>query len=484
MDERAEYHVEIGKNSSKAGEVKRLKNIEQQKQDSIKIQFTINDISRGSATYILIPHRDAYNNVEGFDGNIYSVKNIWDRIQTYGGADIDHWIRVTDKTMLEDMLLQWQIFHYTQANNTPFSDEFWTTELAKEEVSTKIVKGEYEPPDDLPWEAKEILLQMKRSPLIKKEIGTDTSFEDFCKFYRLATESTSSSPSGRHYGHFKSLLQTEKRYMQAIHSILCISVDHDIILGRWKPTLSTLIEKLNGKPYIHKYRTIHIIESDVQFLSKQIYVLGMMKLADGMGLITDQQYGARNRRQCQSAYINKICYYDISRQKVMASSFLDDDAKACYDRIVTGLGEVEVQKWGVSQKAAKFTTKFLDNQQFFLRTAHGTTTKSYQYDSKSKIQGSGQGIGWAGPRWTASSDTISNIMANKCTGMKFADPTNNIEIHRNGDFFVDDLDIGVNEDAILDKSKSTLQCLQEDEQIHSLVLNGIGHCLNPIKTSY
>ena len=65
LDERAEYHVEIGKNSSKAGEVKRLKNIEQQKQDSIKIQFTINDISRGSATYILIPHRDAYNNVEG-----------------------------------------------------------------------------------------------------------------------------------------------------------------------------------------------------------------------------------------------------------------------------------------------------------------------------------------------------------------------------------------------------------------------------------
>ena len=68
--------------------------------------------------------------------------------------------------------------------------------------------------------------------------------------------------------------------------------------------------------------------------------------------------------------------------------------------------------------------------------------------------------------------------------MRFKDPTNEIDIKRNGDFFVDDLDIGVNEDAILDKTKTTLQCLQEDEQIHSLVLNGIGHCLNPIKTSY
>lgn len=44
-----------------------------------------------------------------------------------------------------------------------------------------------------------------------------------------------------------------------------------------------------------------------------------------------------------------------------------------------------------------------------------------------------------------------------------------------GDFFVDDLDIGVNEDAINDPSKTTLKCLEAVEQVHSLVLNGIGH---------
>lgn len=172
----------------------------------------------------------------------------------------------------------------------------------------------------------------------------------------------------------------------------------------------------------------------------------MMKMAEDLGLITDQQYGARNKRQCQSAYINKICYYDLSRQKLMASAFLDDDAKACYDRIVTRLSEVEVRKWGVSKRAAKYTTKFLHSQKFFLKLASGTTTQSYQYTDETRIQGSGQGIGWAGPRWTVSSDTISNIMEEKCTGMKFADPSNTIEIKRNGDFFVDDLDIGVTED--------------------------------------
>ena len=484
LEERAQYHVDIGKNHNTASEIKRLSNIEQQKQDSVKINFTINDVSKGAATYILIPHVDEYIDMQEFDGNIYSVHNIWNRIQILGGEDIKKWIRVTDKQVLEHMLIQWQVLHYTQANNTPFSDKFWTDELAKPEVSDRIIRGEYEPPASLPWEAREILLHMKRSHLIKEEIGLSTTFKAFQTFYRLAKESTSSSPSGRHYGHFKALLQADQTYLRSIHTILSVSAEHQLILDRWKPTISTLIEKIEGKPYIHKYRTIHIIESDIQFLSKQVYVLGMMKMAEKFDLITDQQYGARNRRQCQSAYINKICYYDISRQKVMDCAFLDDDAKACYDRIVTRLSEVEVRKWGVSKEAAQFTTKFLHQQRFQLKTAHGTTAQTYQYNDNCRIQGSGQGIGWAGPRWTVSSDTISQIMSNKCTGMKYSDPTGDIEICRNGDFFVDDLDIGVTADAIQDKTKSTSQCLQEDEQIHSLVLNGIGHCLNPIKTSW
>ena len=116
-------------------------------------------------------------------------------------------------------------------------------ETQKDAVSDSIIDGTYVPQEELPWEALEVLLEMKRSPQIKKEICTDTSFDDFRKFYKLATESISSSPSGRHYGHYKALLQTEKTYLSAIHSILCTSVTHDLILERWKPTISTLIEK-------------------------------------------------------------------------------------------------------------------------------------------------------------------------------------------------------------------------------------------------
>ena len=168
----------------------------------------------------------------------------------------------------------------------------------------------------------------------------------------------------------------------------------------------------------------------------------------------------------------------------MPCAFLDADAKACYDRIVHRLSEVEVRKWGVTHKSAAFTTKFLQQQQFHLRTVHGISKDYYSYNEAHPIQGSGQGIGWAGPRWTATSDAISDIMADKYTGMLFQDPAKHIKVKRNGDLFVDDLDIGVTQSAIQDPTKTPMQCLQEDEQVHALLLNSTGHGLNPLKCSF
>ena len=484
LDERAQHHAEINPKSSKPSEIKRLKNIEVQIRDSTKIRFTLDDFNKESATYILIPSRKEYNNFDGFDGNILSVTNIWRRILIQNGNDIDDWVRVTDKKLIEDMLLQWQVHHFMQSVGTPFTTDFWTEELANKEVSDLIIAGKYEPPEDLPWEADAILKSMKRSPKIKKEIDPLTTLDQFKSFYKNAKESTSSSPSGRHYGHYKALLQMDATYIECIHSILHICTVHDLILDRWKPTLCSLIEKISGKPFINKYRTIHIIESDIQFLSKQIYVLGMMRQAEKYKLINDQQYGGRNRRQCQSASLNKIAYYDLSRQTIMPCAFLDADAKACYHRIVHRLSEVEVRKWGVSHKSAAFTTKFLHKQQFHLRTTHGISKKYYSYNPNRPIQGSGQGIGWAGPRWTASSDAISDIMAERCTGMLYSDPAGEIEVRRNGDIFVDDLDIGVTQSAIKVPNKTPIECLQEDEQMHALLLSSEGHGLNPLKCSF
>ena len=65
-----------------------------------------------------------------------------------------------------------------------------------------------------------------------------------------------------------------------------ICTKHQIILERLKRTITTLIQKEPGSPFIHRMRAIHIIETEVQFLEKYNYVHQMMGLAEKSNLIT------------------------------------------------------------------------------------------------------------------------------------------------------------------------------------------------------
>ena len=110
-----------------------------------------------------------------------------------------------------------------------------------------------------------------------------------------------------------------------------------------------------------------------------------MHLAECNHLITDEQYGGRNCRQAQSTVINTILYYNLSRQMRMTLAFIDIDACACYDRIVTSLSGLQGRKWGTPFKLSQFTTKFIESQQFTIRTGFGISKQHYEYSDDKPI---------------------------------------------------------------------------------------------------
>lgn len=122
-------------------------------------------------------------------------------------------------------------------------------------------------------------------------------------------------------------------------------------------TNTTLLKKNPGTPFIHRMRAIHIVEGDLQFIAKYFYSHHMMKTAEKHSLVSGEQYGGRNNRMAQSAVLNKIMYCNISHQTGTAAVFMDDDARACYDRIITPLSSLKTTKWGLSFNVANFTTK-------------------------------------------------------------------------------------------------------------------------------
>ena len=210
------------------------------------------------------------------------------------------------------MLLKWQQLHFLQATETPFTSQAWKKQLDDAEFQKKVMNGTYVPPDDLPAEARDLFTFMQRHDDVQ-DLPFTSTYEEFFEFIKKSDEMTSISLSCRSYSHYKSLLQGDETYPQTIHAIIELCTEHQIILTRWKKTVTTLIEKEKVFPYIHHMRAIHIIEAEVQFLAKIHYVKKMMGVAESKKLITEEQYGGRRKKQAQSSVINKILYHNIYR---------------------------------------------------------------------------------------------------------------------------------------------------------------------------
>jgi hypothetical protein len=88
--------------------------------------------------------------------------------------------------------------------------------------------------------------------------GTVTTV-DFVHHWKTVKEKTSSSLSGRHFGHYKAASYSEILSQLHVDSInLTMSWGHP--LSRWKSGVTVLLEKEHGNCYIGKLRTICLLE--------------------------------------------------------------------------------------------------------------------------------------------------------------------------------------------------------------------------------
>ena len=443
---------------------------EKQTAQHSRIQNVLQKKFGKAVTKILIPAESEYPT----GTNIFDVEAIWKRVNKDDGKDITNWKEITNKHMVEKLLLQWQQRHFQQALETPLASPEWSELLNKKDIQRQILNGTFETPEPIPYECTLLLHFMQQT--VPTQIDHRLSFEEFTSYIRNADEKTSCSPSGRHYGHYKALLLSQPKILFMIYDMFTTALEYDIILPRWAKTVTTLIEKKEGIPWIHKFRTIHIVEAELQFFSKNIFARKMMKAAEQANAISDNQYGGRKSRQATSVVLNKLLYYGICHQKLMDVAFMDDDAKACFDRILPQLSQIESQKWGLHHKAATLATKIIQHQQFYVRTGHGISNEAYSYSDEKPIFGVGQGLGWSGPMWLNTSDTICKLLDQECGGMEFSSVDGKIIVDKKNDLFVDDTSSGVTANRTR-MNRSIPKQLEHDEQKHSFSLFGAGHRL-------
>ena len=199
-----------------------------------------------------------------------------------------------------------------------------------------------------------------------------------------------------------------------------IAYQNSYCLDRWKQSATILLEKILGFPKIHKFRTIHLLESDLNFLMRYVWGREFMWYNESQDGFHDNQYGGRQGRQPQSAALNKALTLDILRYYGEHAALIDNDAKACYDRVIPYLTTYMLRRLGMPYFLSRSMCKVLQEMHYSIKTDKGTSAK---YSSDDKIlYGTGQGAGWSPPCWAANSDVISHCMETHSPGMLLTHP--------------------------------------------------------------
>jgi hypothetical protein len=193
-------------------------------------------------------------------------------------------------------------------------------------------------------------------------VSIKVTTQDYKTFFKKWDENTSTSPSGKHLGHYKALLSPglleEPALTEPADDIinlkikLCqLALTHGHVWKRWQNMVSVMIEKKPGLFLLEKLRTIHLFEADYNWILGLIFGRRMVHNAEKQQHLNESQWGSRPGRSTEEALIHKVLSYEISRNTRTPLGTLDNDAKACYDRIVMLFALLLCQKHGVPLSA-------------------------------------------------------------------------------------------------------------------------------------
>jgi len=420
--------------------VTNLKHIEHQINDASKIRNTLKPGSRTRTDYVMIPALSQYIQEQKLSPtfDFLHIDTIWPRLQLANGKDIVEWYNVEDQEKVQTLILEALQKHFSQASETLITSPKWRKILCSKDSQDALLDGTFEWDEDAPMDFRELLSTFGSHATPLKQIALNLSYEAFKNFINASKEKTSTSPSSRHYGHYKALLEEAPDVLKDIFCLMDLSIRNGIFLQRYKKTLTTLICKESGNPYLHRFRPIHIIEAELQFISKYLWAKKMLNSAENNNLITDAQYGGRHGRQAQSSVLNTVLYYDLHRQLRKDFTSNDDDIKANFDREIPHYSAAETRSIGMSHEVGQFLVKATSSQDYFIRTPNGPSASSYTFNEDRPIWGLGQGVGWAGACWQLTASTISKCMNKSCLGIRLSCPEGKFTVQKLMDFFIDD----------------------------------------------
>ncbi|KAI2513961.1 hypothetical protein MHU86_345 [Fragilaria crotonensis] len=210
------------------------------------------------------------------------------------------------------------------------------------------------------------------------------SEDDLFKGFRHWPESTSTSPSGRHLGHYKAIIQHPDLLLCTVQ-FLNIAITRGIAIPRWCHATNVLIEKDPGRPRINRLRIIHLFEAE--------------RKAWELDILHPDQYGSVPTRTAIDPVMLTELTTDLCRVLKHDLARFDNDASACYDRIIVALGMLAARRCGMPENAIQAHAEALEFMKYTVKTVYGVSGDNYHGTPFEPLFGTGQGSGASPAIW-------------------------------------------------------------------------------------
>jgi hypothetical protein len=161
--------------------------------------------------------------------------------------------------------------------------------------------------------------------------------------------------SGRGVHHYKACSEVSQYgiadHMATVHAaMITVPLTTGFCPERWKQAVDVMLEKIPGVPRSNKLRIIQLLEADLNQVLRISFAINISRLAkEHSGIISEHQYG-RAKNTCLTSVLNKLLTLQLLIQKRTEGIVFDNDAKGCYNRIISGIALACIQRIGYLQK--------------------------------------------------------------------------------------------------------------------------------------
>jgi hypothetical protein len=266
--------------------------------------------------------------------------------------------------------------------------------------------------------------------------------------------------------------------------VINIPIQQGFSPKRWQTVVNAMLEKIPGKPFLHKLQVIvHILEADYNLALKEIFGRRLMWNCEKFGKLGDIQDGLSKGCLTVQTLLHNEIINDYNK-RLRRNNFVGmTDISGCFDRMVTPMISILNRKNGCPQAAVTMHGTTLEKAKYHLKTKHGTSKSHYSHSEQTPIYGNGQGAGDSPSQWCQQSALLFDLYAESHQGSTMTSRNRKTKVNIPLAAFADDTNLLGNDDENNMSVDDLITQTQEAFTSWNNLLHATGHFMELEKCS-